>query len=200
MAARKKPKSIHQRRVDKYKRDTGRQRISKEVREALKEFTPSEVKKGQKVPKSLLDKRLKQWEKAGGKVDESVIASLKYGTVSKVQKIQKTTSNAQAAPGAKESAVPTPEREAIKLGAVIRWTNTPKVVKKWPHKSGSWLYNAQAWYTSIDIDHCAENPNSYGGFANDHNNYDYVVEIVKNKYPNVTVEIDSEGKIKMYRR
>lgn len=185
----------HRNRIKSYKQLTGRQRISKEVREALKEFTPSEVIRSQKIGQKTYARRLNTYREKYGNLDNDIERLLKYGTVSKVKRItEKKESPEKKGEITKKAKI---KEERVKLG-FIEYDDFPNTIKNWSHLQGNWLYNAEAWYTNFDLDSIADKTIIYGDGSRDHDDFDFLIEVVQKKKPGVRlIEYEEDGITKM---
>lgn len=182
MTARQK----HLKRVSQYKELTGKKRISKYEREALKFMMPKTLSK-REASDSLWKKRIDSYVKTyGEEPSESAKALLKYnslGVSAKKLNIKKETVE-----------LPIPFLEDIKLGS-IRYDNFPREIKRWNHKKGNWLYVTGAFHNvPMDLDYMLNTENAYNGdSARDHNNEDFIDVIMKHKFVHLEIETMPSG-------
>lgn len=131
--------------VEKYKELTGKMRISKKERAALKYTTPKQLAKERSKTKEQRAKaqarRIKQYEKKYGKVDEKKAEMLYYSTPARVAKYT---------------------GDKLTLGW-IEYHQFENWARNWQHTSGSWMYMYSAW-DGFDADQIIADGPSAGGF------------------------------------
>lgn len=187
------PKKRHESRVNKYKQITGKQRISKAEREALKYAIPSVVaKKGVNKSSfaSTYQRRLSQYERRHGEATKEARELLKYISVGKAEKAL-----GYEKPGDERKQKSDEGTNRVELGT-INYARLPYVIKKhWLRQDyRHWMYIVKPYYRDVDLDYMARTKNAYyGDDAIDHTNKEFLDLVVRERFPGVIVNKNEDG-------
>lgn len=142
-------------RIERYKEITGLKRISKESREALFDYTASQVAKSRKITQKQLNKRIANYERKYGEASIEAINRLKYATPKSVAK--KIGTYVEVGSKYKGDDIKKgKERGYVKYSKLpsttFSWYQIPRWVRMWKRTNVTFMYeNSEVLFSGASI-------------------------------------------------
>lgn len=135
------------RRIEEFKKISGKKRVGKEERTALLSYPASSVAKGIKMSEKSLIKRLDKYEDRFGEANLDIINDLRYGTPSMVARKHGTYVEQEKK---KKEQKPSEDGRWLVFSKPrdvwIDWYSLPSQIRYLDHHSGNFLYNNAAFF------------------------------------------------------